>query len=386
MPTTINSFVVRGELGATRAKNEGKVDLPVVLDFTSANDIILDFSAVQQQNIFSAPRSVFIDNTMNPSPISVAVSVTGQTFPVPPYAAGYFQLQSMRDSRVRLISTGGATGLTQVTVFNYETFPVVWSGFGPTTALNRATISGEDGSAPASISNPLPVEGAAIIGSAPGNTRAMPLALYDTANNIWRRALADNTGKLIVSSLSAIVGAIYGNDAAGAAPTQAPVYIAGLGSDGKVRPLSTDAGGVQNTNAQATSFGPTAAGVAPAKPPVFVAGLDTAGTTRPFAVDVNGSSFVVDKTGSASSTLTSVAASVSSVVILAGNTSRQGATIYNDGSTATMYVALTGTATVSAYTVALGPGDYYEIPAKYRGAVSAIWDAASGNARVTELN
>lgn len=87
----------------------------------------------------------------------------------------------------------------------------------------------------------------------------------------------------------------------------------------------------------------------------------------------------------ATSVLASVAASVSSVVLRAANAARLGLTIFND-STAILYLAFAATATTSAYTVKIGPGDYYELPRPvYTGDISGIWSAANGNARVTAV-
>lgn len=85
--------------------------------------------------------------------------------------------------------------------------------------------------------------------------------------------------------------------------------------------------------------------------------------------------------------LSSVAGSASSVSLLAANSSRKGATIFND-STANLYVAFSATASTTAFTVKIVGGGYYELPstAVWTGAVSGIWDTATGSARVTELS
>lgn len=84
------------------------------------------------------------------------------------------------------------------------------------------------------------------------------------------------------------------------------------------------------------------------------------------------------------STPTSVTASTGSVSLLAANTLRKGATITN-ASTATLYVEFGATASATAYTVQMGAGDYYEVPANYTGAISGIWSAVNGSALVREL-
>ncbi len=85
------------------------------------------------------------------------------------------------------------------------------------------------------------------------------------------------------------------------------------------------------------------------------------------------------------SAVTSVGSSVANVTILAANSDRLGATIYND-SNSRLFLKLGAVATVTDFTVRLGPQDYYEVPARYTGIIDGIWDPiVSGSGRVTEL-
>lgn len=87
----------------------------------------------------------------------------------------------------------------------------------------------------------------------------------------------------------------------------------------------------------------------------------------------------------ASSTPANVAASTSSVTLAAANASRRGLYVYNDG-TANLFLKLGATASTSSFSVKIPAGGLYELPAPYyRGTVDGIWDAANGNARVTEI-
>jgi len=82
---------------------------------------------------------------------------------------------------------------------------------------------------------------------------------------------------------------------------------------------------------------------------------------------------------------TNVASSASNVNLLALNSNRLGAMIYND-STATLYVKLGTTASLTSYTVQIAPLGYYEVPYGYTGNIDGIWSSANGNARITELS
>lgn len=84
-------------------------------------------------------------------------------------------------------------------------------------------------------------------------------------------------------------------------------------------------------------------------------------------------------------TITSVSGSATSVSILASNTARKGAIVTND-STAILYLALSSsTASTSAYSVKLYPNASYLVDFLYTGAMTGIWAAAAGAARVTEF-
>jgi hypothetical protein len=90
---------------------------------------------------------------------------------------------------------------------------------------------------------------------------------------------------------------------------------------------------------------------------------------------------------SATGTLTSVPAATGNTQILAANTSRKAAYFYND-STAVMYLAFNATASTSSYTVQVPASGFFEMPTSpvYTGQINAVWSAANGNARVTELS
>jgi hypothetical protein len=87
---------------------------------------------------------------------------------------------------------------------------------------------------------------------------------------------------------------------------------------------------------------------------------------------------------SSTSAITSVASSASSVQLLATNASRKAGYFFNE-STAILYLAYAGSASVTAYTVQIAAGAFFEMPIPvYTGAIFGIWAAANGNVRITE--
>ena len=85
-------------------------------------------------------------------------------------------------------------------------------------------------------------------------------------------------------------------------------------------------------------------------------------------------------------TLTSVPAGTGNTQLLGPNGNRANFVVYND-STAILYLAFGPTASTTVYTVQVPAQGYFEHPvgAVYTGAITGVWSAANGNARVTEL-
>lgn len=108
--------------------NEQRLVLPVPdLDFSAANEYVIDISFQQIGLTFANPRTLFVDNTTNPSVIDVTISGTNQKFPVPAYTAGYFAISAQVGSKIDLQSAGGATGPVHVSVYNYPIPSVTWN-------------------------------------------------------------------------------------------------------------------------------------------------------------------------------------------------------------------------------------------------------------------
>lgn len=86
------------------------------------------------------------------------------------------------------------------------------------------------------------------------------------------------------------------------------------------------------------------------------------------------------------STITSVPAATGVTQLLGPNGNRANFVVYND-STATLYLAFDNTASTTHYTVQVPSQGYFEHPmgAVWTGAVTGVWSAANGNARITEL-
>lgn len=87
------------------------------------------------------------------------------------------------------------------------------------------------------------------------------------------------------------------------------------------------------------------------------------------------------------STLANVASSATNVTLQAANGRRLGWYVYND-STSPLNVKFGAVASATSFTVRIAAGGFYEMPVDliYQGQIDGIWDAANGNARMTELS
>jgi hypothetical protein len=140
--TTVLSANLLTPLGVlSRDEPSGaRVIVPFEADFTGANNTtIVDLTLQQVGHTFTNPRTLFFDNTDNPTPIIVTVGQTEQEFPIPPNAAGYFPLAAQNNSRITMTSVGGATGIGQGQLYNYAVPPQVWYANGVPVVIAGST-------------------------------------------------------------------------------------------------------------------------------------------------------------------------------------------------------------------------------------------------------
>jgi hypothetical protein len=121
----------------------------------------------------------------------------------------------------------------------------------------------------------------------------------------------------------------------------------------------------------------------------------TSGNYEVMQVDPSGRQLANISKGSAASaaTLTQIVSATSSTTLLAAHvgpsaTGRMGAYFYNPSVGATLYIAFGTTVSTTAYTVAIPPGGYYELPMApvWQGQITGVWSGTDGSAvQITEL-
>lgn len=218
----------------------------------------------------------------------------------------------------------------------------------------------------ASDQAPVPVSGTFFQGTQPVSAAALPLP-SGAATSAKQPALganvAANSTPVTIASDQAAFPITEGTDAVGTgAGTQAGSTTVGVGARGW---LSTITGLLQTGTAKVNQRKTTLVDDSIRSVP------DQAATAALSSVPASAS------TGQ----LVAALAKSSSV------TGRLGLIIVNDSASATLYIAYAATASLTAYTEKVYPGQTWEMPSPiYGGLVSGIWDAAVGNARITELS
>lgn len=336
-PITINALLQTGRLTEIDSKT-GKVFSSFNLDFAAAANYIIDFSVQSQGQTFGACKSMFLDNSSNPTEVEVLVQGTDQFFVIPANSIGYYQIDATAASRINLVTDGGATDKVTVTFYNWERAPVVWYKFGTFNSDKPVMTYGtmEEGD----------------IVSAQGFNDPIYMGGIDRNTGQFHGLLVDSDGRLSISAI--VTGPVYGANPIGAVPAFDPVYVSGIDETGDAADFVIESVGGH------------------------LRVVDAAANTKLATLVEN-----TDK--GVTGTQSSVAGAAVDTVILAANAARQAATVYND-STAVLYLLLSNAvSSATVNTVQLQSGDYYEVPAKYTGIIKGIWASATGAARVTEI-
>lgn len=319
-----------------RAQVLNKTPEPVSLnynaDFTNPANIVFNFATINQQKVFGVPKTVFVDNGNNPNPVIVSVSITNQGFSVPAYAQGRFALDATTNSEISFVTDGGSSDKTKIVLYNYELPPVVWYSYGTFNNDKPVMVDG----AMTELSD--------VASSA--NNNPVYIGGIDRATGLFHGIAVDAQGRLDFSS-TITIGAVYGVDAVGVAPTQAPVLVAPLDNTGDVGSFNTNAGG---------------------------------------ELKVHDASVVSEIANPDNSAITTVAAAIVSTLVLAANTNRKGAVLYNNSSSV-VNVSFSNVNAVTTPSIILAAYGSITLQSNdYTGQINAAWGTATGSMLVTEFS
>lgn len=135
-----SALSVIGVLGQTVQPAFRKI-VPLVLDFTGANNsVTVDLSQQTSQGLFDVVRSLYLDNSTNPSGVTITVPSTGQIINTTPYSTGWYPISGNAAVKLIFTSVGGATAVDNCQLFNYENSSSVqqYSPGGPGSAVTIA--------------------------------------------------------------------------------------------------------------------------------------------------------------------------------------------------------------------------------------------------------
>lgn len=194
----ITDLYVAGRLTADQ-ESPNKVSVARDLDFSGPSSYELDFTTVNQDKVFGIIKSMFLDNTDNPSEIVVSVSSTQQKFTIPAFSEGYFSIIAAQQSRVRLDSDGGATSTITAVFHNWFIAPQVWYKNGNNPSGGVLDVEGPN------------ADGADL--DAVSNTNPVLIAGVNRADNVQHTISVDATGKINVNDATPISVSVDTNGA-----------------------------------------------------------------------------------------------------------------------------------------------------------------------------
>lgn len=207
-----------------------------------------------------------------------------------------------------------------------------------------------------------------INGASPSSSNALPVSVADGSD----------------ATLGSVSDTTYSGSGNGTAIALLKKLVAQTASMTVSGTVTANAGTNLNTSLLALESGGNIAAIATKTPALGQAAM---AASSPVVIASNQSAVPITQPTSATSTLSNVAASATTVGILGSNAGRKGAIIQNDSSSA-MYLAYAATSSTTAYTVKIPANTGFEMPITpvYTGAMSAVWDTATGSARITELS
>lgn len=109
---------------------EGPKSIPVSLDFAAliaaglVPEFTLDYGNQQAQAQFSVFQSVYMDNAVNGSPLTMLIETTQQSITCPANSQGYFAVLCQNPLKLRFSSNGNVR--VSVHLLNFPVAPAVW--------------------------------------------------------------------------------------------------------------------------------------------------------------------------------------------------------------------------------------------------------------------
>jgi hypothetical protein len=103
---------------------EGPRAIPIGLDFSATQSYALDYSNYQQRGFISMVQSVFVDNSLSASVLSILCPATNQTLKIPAGKQGYLPIVCPNPVKLTFSSSGGQ--FCYVALLNFPVAPLLW--------------------------------------------------------------------------------------------------------------------------------------------------------------------------------------------------------------------------------------------------------------------
>lgn len=281
--------------------------------------------------------------------------------------------QTNGTQKTQIVDGAGTVIGAAQTIAGTNYLPVVLAASatpGAALVARSIQVAGSDGTNAQTLSTD--ATGKLNINTVAGTVTISGTVTANAGTNLNTSALALNT---TVAALQVTQGSTTSGQSGtliqGAVTTAAPTY-----TTAQTNPLSLTTAGALRTDASATTQPVSGTVTANAGTNLNTSALNLETTQTAFSA----------KFTSSTSTVTSVASSATNVTLLASNASRKGATFFND-STKVAYIKLGTTASLTSYTIQVAALGFFIINnnPNYTGQIDALWSAANGNMRITEL-
>jgi hypothetical protein len=127
-------------MGAT-VPPEGPRAIAIPLDFTQTQNYTLDLQNIQQRNFFSMIQGLFVDNSQNPSSLTINFPNTGQNLIFEAGQQAYIGTLCQNPAKVQFMSAGDVAGV-MVYILNYPVTNDVWQANAASAQSTTVTFSG----------------------------------------------------------------------------------------------------------------------------------------------------------------------------------------------------------------------------------------------------
>lgn len=113
------------EIFNMQLSDKGPLAVPIILDFTINDDILVDLSSEYQQGFIDYVSGIWVDNSENSEDLYIKISSINQTIVCAANTQGYYPVFITNPPVIDFETTGDVK--LQVIFYNVPLFPISWS-------------------------------------------------------------------------------------------------------------------------------------------------------------------------------------------------------------------------------------------------------------------